>query len=158
MKKAVYAGSFDPITNGHIDIIQRATRLFDDVYVTIFLNPNKTTLFSVEERVALMKESLKDMDNVHVDASDMLVVDYAKKVGAMALVRGLRASQDYHYESMLAHVNRYLENDIETVFLMTELENTFISSSNIKEMASYGRDVSGLVPQCVSDALKEKFK
>jgi pantetheine-phosphate adenylyltransferase len=157
MRKAIYGGTFDPITNGHIDIIQRALKIFDEVYVVIFNNPAKKSLFSVEERLALMKEALKDLDHVKVDVSDDLAVEYARKVGACAMVRGLRATQDYHYESMMAYCNQYLDHEIEMVFLMTQLSYTFISSSAVKEMASHHSDVSPLVPRCVDKALIKKY-
>ena len=155
--KAVYAGTFDPITNGHLDIIKRASKLFDKVYVTIFENPDKKGLFNIEERLLLIKETVKDLDNVYVDFSDKLAVEYARKVGAGALIRGLRANQDYHYESMMAYANQYLDDEIEIVFLMSHLNQTFISSSNIKEIASHHHDVSPLVPECVNKALIKKF-
>jgi pantetheine-phosphate adenylyltransferase len=157
MRKAIYGGTFDPITNGHFDIIQRALKIFDEVYVVIFNNPAKKSLFSVEERLALMKEALKDLDHVKVDVSDDLAVEYARKVGACAMVRGLRATQDYHYESMMAYCNQYLDHEIEMVFLMTQLSYTFISSSAVKEMASHHSDVSPLVPRCVDKALIKKY-
>ncbi len=156
-RKAVYAGTFDPITAGHLDIIERAHKLFDVVYVVIFVNPNKEGLFTVEERLALIKESTKHLKNVIVDYSDELAVEYTRRVGATALVRGLRATQDYHYESMLAYANQYLDDEIEIVFLMSRLTQTFISSSAVKEIASHHRDVSTLVPACVSEALIKKY-
>lgn len=158
MRKAIYAGTFDPITNGHLDIIKRSLKLFDELYVVMFINPQKQSLFSLEERLALIKEATKDLAHVHVDYSDNLAVEYAEKVGATAMVRGLRATQDYHYESMMAYSNQYLDHNIEMVFLMTQLSHTFISSSAVKEIASHHRDVSGLVPPCVNLALKEKYQ
>ncbi len=157
MRRAIYGGTFDPITDGHIDIIKRALKIFDEVYVVIFHNPAKHTLFSVDERLDLMKEALKDLDHVKVDVSEELAVEYARKVGACAMVRGLRATQDYHYESMMAYCNQYLDREIEVVFLMTQLSHTFISSSAVKEMASHHSDVSPLVPKCVDEALKKKY-
>lgn len=157
MRKAIYAGTFDPITNGHLDIIKRSLTLFDEVYVVMFVNPDKKTLFSVAERLALIQEAVKDLQGVHVDYSDALAVEYAEKVGATAMVRGLRATQDYHYESMMAYANQYLDHNIEMVFLMTQLSYTFISSSAVKEIASHHRDVSSLVLACVDEALKKKY-
>ncbi len=150
---AVYAGTFDPVTNGHLDIIERSARMYDQVYVTIFTNPNKKTLLSLEERL-----STQHIDNVVVDASNELAVAYAKKVGAKVLVRGLRATMDFEYEYQLALANQYLDDDIETVFLMTKPTYSYISSSSVKEMASHHHSVEGLVPEVVEEALKRKNK
>lgn len=157
MRRAVYAGTFDPITLGHLDIIQRATRIFDEVYVTIFENPQKQALFTIEERLEMIKEAVKDYDNVTVDSSRELAVVYAEKVNAVALIRGLRATQDYHYESLMAYANQYLNENIEIVFLMSKLNQTFISSSSVKEIASHHKSVANLVPSNVQKALIEKY-
>ncbi len=158
MKKmnAVYAGTFDPVTNGHLDIIERASRMYDCLYVTIFNNPNKHTLFSLEERIQLLKEVTKDFDNVVIDASDKLAVEYAKEVGASVLVRGLRATMDFEYELQLAFSNQYLDDSVDMVFLMTRPNHSYISSSSVKEIASHHHSVKGLVPEVVENALKLK--
>lgn len=155
---AVYAGTFDPVTNGHLDIIERSARMYDQVYVTIFTNPNKKTLLSLEERLNLLRLSTQHIEHVVVDASDELAVAYAKKVGAKVLVRGLRATMDFEYEYQLALANQYLDDDIETVFLMTKPSYSYISSSSVKEMASHHHSVEGLVPEVVEEALKRKNK
>ncbi len=158
MKKmnAVYAGTFDPVTNGHLDIIERASRMYDCLYVTIFNNPNKHTLFSLEERIQLLKEVTKDFDNVVIDSSDKLAVEYAKEVGASVLVRGLRATMDFEYELQLAFSNQYLDDSVDMVFLMTRPNHSYISSSSVKEIASHHHSVKGLVPEVVENALKLK--
>lgn len=159
MKKniAVYAGTFDPVTNGHLDIIERASRMYDHLYVTIFTNPNKKTMFTLLERIALLKEVTKSFDNVTIDSSDELAVEYAKRVGASVLVRGLRATMDFEYELQLAFSNQYLDDDIDMVFLMTRPSHSFISSSSVKEIVSHHHSVQGLVPKFVEDALKKKI-
>lgn len=154
---AVYAGTFDPVTNGHLDIIERASKMYDTLYVTIFDNPNKKTLFSLEERISLLKEVTKGFDNVVVDYSHDLAVAYAKEKNAGVLVRGLRATMDFEYELQLAFSNQYLDDSVEMVFLMTRPNHSFISSSMVKEIVSHNRSVSDLVPECVEDALKVKY-
>ena len=154
---AVYAGTFDPVTNGHLDIIERASQIFDVLYVTISVNPNKKELFTVEERFQLLKEVTKHMDNVIVDTSTQLTVEYAKSIGAKVLVRGLRATMDFEYELQLAFANQYLDEEIEMAFLMTKANHAFISSSTVKEIAMHHGAVDGLAPSCVCQALKEKF-
>lgn len=158
MKKiAVYAGTFDPVTNGHLDMIERASRMYDELYVTIFTHPTKKTLFSLEERVSLLENVTKHLSNVVIDFSDDLAVEYAKKVGAHVLVRGLRATMDFEYELQLAFSNQYLDDSIEMVFLMTRPSHSFISSSSVKEIVSHGHSVEGLVPNVVEKALKLKI-
>ena len=156
-KIAVYAGTFDPVTNGHLDVIERGSRLFDKLYVTIFINPKKKTLFSVEERVEMLKEATKHLDNVIVDFSDTLAVTYAKSVNANALLRGLRATVDFEYELQLASSNDYLDDSIEMIFLMSKPKHSFISSSTVKEIVSHNHSVKGLVPHFVEEALHEKI-
>ena len=156
--KAIYAGSFDPVTNGHLDIIERASRMYDHLYVTIFNNPKKNTMFTLNERVELLKKVTSHIDNVTIDASEDLAVSYAKKVGASVLVRGLRATMDFEYELQLAFSNQYLDDSIEMVFLMTKPNHSFISSSTVKEIVSHGRSVEGLVSKEVEDALILKMK
>ena len=155
---AVYPGTFDPVTNGHLDIIERASKMFDTLYVTIFDHPSKVRTFSVEKRLELLKEATKEFDNVIVDYSSKLQVEYAREKGAGILVRGLRATMDFEYELQLAFSNQYLDSEIEMVFLMTRMNHTFISSSTIKEMASHHHSVKGLVPECVEIALKNGLK
>lgn len=154
---AVYAGTFDPVTNGHLDIIERASKMYDKLYVTIFDNINKKTLFTLEERLALLKEATKDYNNVIVDYSHDLAVEYAKRVDAKVLVRGLRATMDFEYELQLAFSNQYLDDSIDMVFLMTKPQHSFISSSTVKEIAIHKHSVDSLVPNCVADALKNKL-
>lgn len=158
MKKiAVYPGSFDPITNGHIDIIKRGLRMFDDLIVLIAHNPNKRTLFSVDERLQMIREVIKDCSNVRVDSFDGLLVDFVKSVGANVILRGLRALSDFEYEFQLALINRRLNRDIETVFLMTGYKWFYTSSTIINEAASLGGSVKGLVPDIVNQKLLEKY-
>jgi pantetheine-phosphate adenylyltransferase len=155
---AVYPGSFDPITNGHVDLIKRGTRMFDEIIVLVAHNPNKPTyLFSVEERIELVSDVIKHYEGVRVDTFDGLLVDYVKKTGANIILRGLRALSDFEYEFQLALINRRLNNDVETVFLMTSYEWFFTSSQIIKEAASLGGSVQGLVPDMVCKKLKEKY-
>jgi pantetheine-phosphate adenylyltransferase len=154
---AVYPGSFDPVTYGHIDIIQRGRKLFDKVIVAILNNPSKKSLFSVEERLEMLEESLKDIPDVTFDTFSGLLVDYAKQTGAGAILRGMRAVSDFEYEFQLALMNRKLNRDIETVFLMTGMRWFFTSSSIIKEAALFGGDISDLVPPNVYDRVKAKF-
>jgi pantetheine-phosphate adenylyltransferase len=158
MKKiAVYPGSFDPITNGHVDIIKRGLRMFDELIILIAYNQNKRTLFSVEERIGLIREVIKDCKNVRVDCSDGLLVDFVKDSGANVILRGLRALSDFEYEFQLALINRRLSREIETVFLMTGYKWFYTSSTIIKEAASLGGSVKGLVPDIVNQKLTEKY-
>lgn len=157
-KLAVVPGSFDPITNGHLDIITRAAKVFSEVNVVIMNNSAKNSLFTVEERIALIQEATKDLANVKVESSDGLMIDYAEKVGAVAVVRGLRAVTDFEYEMQITSMNRVLDENIETFFIMTKNQYSFLSSSIVKEVAKYGGNISELVPKTVELALKEKFK
>jgi pantetheine-phosphate adenylyltransferase len=157
-KIAVYPGSFDPITNGHIDLLIRGLRMFDEIIVLIAYNPNKAAhLFSVEERLEMVKEVVKPYQNVRVDSYPGLLVDYVKNAEANVILRGLRALSDFEYEFQLALINRRLNRDIETVFLMTGYKWFFTSSQIIKEAASLGGSVKGLVPDVVYLKLQEKF-
>ena len=158
MIKAVYPGSFDPITNGHLNIINRASKLYDELIVLVAISPAKKPFFSIEEKVNMIKDSVKDLPNVKVDFYEGLVVDYASKNNVQVLVRGLRAVSDFEYEFQLAAANRFINNEIEMVFFMANSENNFISSSMIKEMALAGQDVSSLVHPMVTKYLKEKVK
>ncbi len=154
---AVYPGTFDPLTNGHVDIVKRGSKVFDKVIIAILTNKNKKPLFSVEERKEMIADSLKGVNNVEVDSFEGLVVDYAIEQNARAILRGMRAISDFESEFQLAMYNRRLNREIQTVFLMTGLRWLFISSSGIKELASFGGDISGMVPECVETKLIEKF-
>ena len=157
-KIAIYPGTFDPITMGHVDIVERAAELFDKVIVAIARNPAKTTLFSVEERLKMIQDCFPaDNRKIEVVAVQGLIVNYANSVGAKVLVKGLRALSDFDYEFQLALMNRRLERDVETLFLMTGLRWIYISSSIVKDVASHGGDVEGLVPDHVGDKLKAHF-
>jgi pantetheine-phosphate adenylyltransferase len=156
-KTAVYPGTFDPITNGHLDIIHRGLKLFDHLIVAIVSNGSKNPLFTVEERLDMLKETLQDVPRVEVDSFDGLLVNYVSKKGADTVLRGLRAVSDFEYEFQMALMNRKLAKEIQTVFLMTGLRWIFISSSIIKEASQFGGDTSDLVPTCVYKKLKEKF-
>lgn len=158
MRKVLYPGTFDPITNGHIDIIRRARELFDGVVVTVAINPSKSPLFSVDERVKMIKESVKNFNNIDVDSFDGLVVDHAKQVGAVGIIRGLRAVSDFEYEFQMALMNRKLASDITTVFLMPHEKYTYLNSSIVRNLASLNSDVSDFVPLIVLKALKKKFQ
>lgn len=158
MKKVIYPGTFDPVTFGHIDIIKRAKELFDAVVVTVAVNPGKTPLFTLEERVLMLKESLKDYDNITVDSFDGLVVDHAHHVGAIGIIRGLRAVSDFEYEFQMALMNRKLARDIATIFLMPGERYTYLNSSIVRNLAELRSDVSDFVPSVVVEALKKKFK
>ncbi len=155
---AVYPGSFDPLTNGHIDILQRALPFFSVLHVIVADNADKNTLFSVEERVEMIKEATSREKNIVVTSFKGLVVDYAKKVKAHAIVRGLRAVSDFDYEFQLATMNRRLNADIETIFFATRGKYFYISSSAIKDIAKNGGDISSFVPAAVEQKLREKFK
>jgi pantetheine-phosphate adenylyltransferase len=157
MKKVMYPGTFDPVTNGHIDIIDRAKELFDAVVVTVAVNPGKTPLFSTEERLNLLQESLKDYTSITVDSFDGLVVDHAHEVGAIGIIRGLRAVSDFEYEFQMALMNRKLASDISTIFLMPHEKYTYLNSSIVKNLAGLNSDVSDFVPEIVNEALKKKF-
>lgn len=154
---AICPGSFDPLTNGHLDIIQRGAKIFDEIIVAVFNNSSKAPLFSVEERIDLIKEATKHLPNVSVDASDGLLIDYARKKQAVAILRGLRAVSDFEYEMQITSMNRKLDDNIETFFMMTNNQYSFLSSSIVKEVAKYHGDVSDLVPHCIAEALKDKF-
>lgn len=154
---AVYAGTFDPVTNGHLDIIERASEMFDILYVTILGNPVKHEMFSLSERQHFLREATKHIANVRIDASPLLAVEYARSVGAKVLVRGLRATTDFESELQMAFANQYLDDGIEMAFLMTKASQAFISSSTVKEIAMHHHSVSDLVPLCVCEALKEKI-
>ncbi len=156
-KLAICPGSFDPITNGHLDIIQRGAKIFDEVIVAIFNNQSKTPLFTVDERIHLIEQSTKDIPNVSVDVSEGLLVDYAHHRNAHAVLRGLRAVSDFEYEMQITSMNKKLEPEIETFFMMTNNQYSFLSSSIVKEVAKYHGNISDLVPEVVRAALVTKF-
>jgi len=155
---AVYPGSFDPITNGHLDILTRGLELFDTVIVAIAHNIEKKALFTVEERKDLIRRSVKDHVKVKVATFEGLLVDYVKKVDAKTVIRGLRAMSDFEYEFQMASMNRELNREMDTIFMMTSKDYFFISSRTIKEVASFSGCVAGLVPDIVEKKLKEKFQ
>ncbi|MFX3622474.1 MAG: pantetheine-phosphate adenylyltransferase [Ectobacillus sp.] len=155
---AICPGSFDPITLGHIDIIKRGAKVFDEVYVVVMNNSAKKALFTAEERVELIRQATKDIPNVKADTHSGLLVEYAKKRNANAILRGLRAVSDFEYEMQITAMNRKLEENIETFFVMTNNQYSFLSSSIVKEVAKYGANVGDLVPPPVERALIEKFK
>lgn len=154
---AIYPGTFDPITNGHIDLVMRAGKLFDRVIVAVAINPSKEPVFSVQERVALANQTLKDLTNVEVCGFDGLLVDVAKQKGASVIIRGLRAVSDFEHEFQLAGMNRKMQPDVETLFLTPAEQYSYISASLVREIASLGGDVSDFVAPCVADALKSKL-
>ncbi|MDL1964105.1 MAG: pantetheine-phosphate adenylyltransferase [Deltaproteobacteria bacterium] len=156
-KTAIYPGSFDPVTNGHVDIVERGLKIFDGIIVAILRNPVKKALFTVEERKEMIEISLNKHSNVEVDIFDGLLVDYARKRNAGTIVRGMRAVSDFESEFQLALMNRKLNREVQTVFLMTGLRWIFTSSSIIKEAASFGGDISSMVSPIVDRKLKEKF-
>ena len=154
MKIAIYPGSFDPITNGHLDVLARAAKMFDKVIILVAINDSKKSRFSIENRVEMIKESICDFKNVEVDSYNGLTVDYAKAHDSKFLIRGLRAVTDFEYEFQLAAANEYADSSIDTVFLMSKAEKSFINSSMIMELAKKGIDVSKLVPPAVIKRLK----
>jgi len=157
-KIAVYPGSFDPITNGHVDIIKRGIRIFDEIIILVAYNPNKASLFTVEERMKMINDSIGDIAGVWVDSHSGLLVDYLKKTGANIILRGMRAVSDFEYEFQMALMNRRQTREIETVFLMSGFKWFYTGSQVIKEVASIGGTVKGLVPDNVHQKLLEKFK
>ena len=154
---AVCPGTFDPVTNGHCDIIWRGLKLFDKIIVAVAVNGGKAPLFTIEERLAMLTETFKGVPNVEVDSFDGLLVDYAVERGADTILRGLRAVSDFEYEFQMALMNRKLEKNVQTVFLMTGLRWIYISSSIVKEAARFGGETQDLVPRVVADKLREKF-
>jgi pantetheine-phosphate adenylyltransferase len=157
MKIVIYPGTFDPVTNGHIDVIERAIDLFDKVVVTVARNPVKSPMFTVEDRLVMLRESLKQLPNVSVDSFEGLVVDHAKEVGAIGIIRGLRAVSDFEYEFQMALMNRKLDEDLRTIFLMPHEKYTYLNSTIIRNLALFNSDVGDFVPKIVSSMLKEKI-
>lgn len=157
-KIAIVPGSFDPITYGHIDIIKRSAQLFDEVIVAILVNPDKKYLFTLEEREEMINESIKDFNNVRVDSFSGLLVNYAKKVNSTVIVRGLRAVSDFEYEMQLTFMNKALDDNIETFYMMANKQYSFISSSIVKGVSGFGADLSKFVPKHVEERLEKKVK
>lgn len=159
MKTAIYPGTFDPITYGHLDIVERAARLFDKIIITVAMNPSKKPLFSAEDRVYLIEQSISGINNeavLEVETFSGLIVDFAREKNAAAIIRGLRAISDFEYELQMALMNRRLEADITTVFLMPHENYTYLNSTIVKEVASFGGDISNFVPPIVEQRLKKK--
>jgi pantetheine-phosphate adenylyltransferase len=158
MRVAVYPGSFDPITYGHIDILKRALKVFDKLIILISVNPNKHNLFSAEERIAMVTEAMRPcLDKIEIKTSNELTVKHTKELGATHIVRGLRAVTDFEYEFQMTHANRVLEKGIDTVFFMTDNEYSYLSSTTVKEIAQFHGDLSTMVPDFVVELLQKKF-
>ena len=155
---AVYPGTFDPVTNGHIDLVERSLRIFDEVIVGIAANPKKQPLFSLDERISMFRDATSRFKHLVIEGFDGLLVDYIKRKEAVATIRGLRAVSDFEYEMQMALMNRRLDSMIETVFMMPSEEYSFITATIVKEVASYGGDVSSLVPKVVVERLRKKFE
>lgn len=158
MIRVIYPGSFDPVTNGHLDIIERSSKIFDEVIVAVLKNPNKNPLFTMEERVEMLKESTKGLKNVEIDCFSGLLMDYAQKKKAKAVIKGLRAISDFEMEFQMALMNKKLNDEIETFFMMTNPKYSYLSSSLIKEVARFKGCIKGLVPKKVEERLLEKLK
>jgi len=158
MRVAVYPGSFDPVTNGHLDIIHRAARIYDRLIVGVLNNPEKKhPMFSVDERIEMLRQVTEDTDNVEVKSFEGLLVDFAKANGAEVIVKGLRTVADFEYEFQMALLNKALDQECETVFMMTDTKYSYISSSMVKELAGFRGDIAGLVPECIVDRIKGKI-
>lgn len=157
MRVALYPGSFDPVTNGHLDTAVRAARIFDSVVMAVFDRPHRNLLFSTEERVELLREATRDYENIRVDAYTILTVYYARQIGASVIVRGLRDTLDFEHEFQIAQVNQTIDSQIDIVFFMASRNFTFLSASTVREIAALGGDVSEFVPVSVQQALKRKF-
>ena len=155
---AICPGTFDPFTNGHLDIVQRSLRIFDSMIIAVALHPKKKPLFEIDQRIDLIKEAVKNTENIKVEPFDGLLVGYVKKKGGAAIVRGLRAISDFEYEMQMALMNRRLDTNIETVFMMPSEDYSFLTSTMVKEVALLGGDVTNLVPDCVSKALTERLR
>ena len=157
MTRAIYPGSFDPVTLGHLDIIKRASKIFDELIVGVLNNNSKSPLFSVEKRVKMLNEVTRDMTNVIVVPFDGLLVEFAKKMDACMIVRGLRAITDFEYEIQMSQTNHKLEPEVETMFLTTNLKYSYLSSTIVREVAAFGGDISQFVPDTVAKSIKEKM-
>ena len=158
MKKAIYPGSFDPVTFGHMDIITRSAKIVDELVAGVLNNSAKNSLFSLEERVSMIKEMTKDIPNVKVASFDGLLVDYMNEIGATIIIRGIRAVTDFEYELQIAQANHVQNEEIETIFLTTDLKYSYLSSTIVKEFASYGGDICKFVPECFIDRIHAKYK
>lgn len=157
-RTAIYPGTFDPITNGHVDLVKRGLRIFDEIIVAVAKNPKKAPLFTLKERVMMAKEAVKELGAVKVEPFDGLLIDYSKTKGVGAIIRGLRAVSDFEYELQMALMNRKLDSSIETVFMMPSEEYSYLTSSIVKEVASLNGSTKGLVPEIVEKELKKKFR
>lgn len=157
MKRAIYPGSFDPVTNGHLDIIRRSANIVDELYVAVLNNSAKNSLFSVDERVSMLEELMVDLPNVKVVSFQGLLVDFAREIGATIIIRGLRAVTDFEYELQIAQTNHVEYDEIETVFLTTSLQYSYLSSTIVKEFAAYGGDISHFVPEQLIDRIYQKY-
>lgn len=158
MRLAIYPGTFDPVTNGHLDLVTRGLSIFDEIIIAVAPSSKKCPLFTLEERLRLIRESVKDYDRVRIEAFNGLLVDYARIKKGVAIIRGLRAVSDFEYELQVALMNRRLDLNIETVFMMPSEEFSYLTSTIVKEVASFGGSVKGLVPEVVEHALMEKFR
>ena len=158
MNKAIYPGSFDPVTLGHLDIIERTSKMFDRVIIGVLNNKSKSPLFSVEERVNMLKEVTANLPNVEVQSFEGLLIDFVRKNDARVIVRGLRAITDFEYELQMAQTNHKLASDVETVFLTTNLQYSYLSSTTVKEVAAFGGDISQFVPEYIEQKVWEKMK
>ena len=158
MLRAIYPGSFDPVTNGHLDVIRRSSKMVDELIVGVLNNNAKMPLFSVEERVRMLKEVTKDIPNVRIYPFDGLLIDFAAKMEAGVVIRGLRAITDFEYELQMSQTNHKLNPDVETIFLTTSIEYSYLSSTTLKEIASYGGDITQFVPEAVVGKLEQKMK
>lgn len=157
MKKAVYPGSFDPVTNGHLDIIQRAAQVFDEIKVVVMINPEKRGLFNIEERVQMIENAIGDLQNVEIECFEGLLINYMKEKEINVIVKGLRGVSDFEYEIQMAHMNNKLDSSIETVFMMTSAQYSYISSSAVKQVAKFGGSLKGLVPEEVAEKLVSRM-
>lgn len=158
MKKAIYPGSFDPLTFGHLDIIERSSKIVDELVIGVLNNSAKNSLFSLDERVSMIKEMTKDLPNVSVGSFDGLLVDYMRDIGATIIIRGLRAVTDFEYELQIAQTNHVQNPEVETIFLTTNLQYSYLSSTIVKEFASYGGDISKFVPKEFVDRIYKKYE
>ncbi|GAE89168.1 pantetheine-phosphate adenylyltransferase [Acetivibrio straminisolvens] len=154
----VYPGSFDPVTNGHMDIIQRAAKLCDKLVVAVLINSSKNPVFTLDERVELLKCAVKGIDNVEIESFSGLLIDFMKKKNSKVIIKGLRAVSDFEYELQMALLNKKLDSDIETLFMMTNINYSFLSSSSVRELARNNGNIDGLVPDCIKDRVLDKFR
>ena len=158
MEKMVYPGSFDPITLGHVDIIRRASSLCDELVVAVLVNPGKKPAFTIEERICMINRCITGLENVSVQSFDGLLAQFIQNIGARAIIKGLRAVSDYEYELQMAHMNKKLNHEMETLFMMASLQYSFLSSSTVKDVARYGGDISEFIPEEIIDDVYAKFR